>query len=70
MCEKVKATMSQFELVEPGTLGEVLALRDAADPAVRPIAGGTALMADDEVRAIPAAWWQSSKVIECLAVPG
>jgi hypothetical protein len=34
MCENVTATMSRFELVAPSTLGEVLALRDAADPAV------------------------------------
>jgi len=33
-----------FELVEPATLKEAIALIDPDDPAVRPIAGGTALM--------------------------
>jgi CO/xanthine dehydrogenase FAD-binding subunit len=36
--------MSAFELVEPSSLGEALGLLDPDDPAVRPIAGGTALM--------------------------
>ena len=36
--------MTPFELVEPGTLGEAIALLDPDDDAVRPIAGGTALM--------------------------
>jgi aerobic carbon-monoxide dehydrogenase medium subunit len=36
--------MTPFELVEPPSLAEVLALLDPDDPAVRPIAGGTALM--------------------------
>jgi aerobic carbon-monoxide dehydrogenase medium subunit len=36
--------MTPFELIEPATLGEALALLDPEDPAVRPIAGGTALM--------------------------
>ena len=36
--------MTPFELVEPVTIGEALALLDPDDPAVRPIAGGTALM--------------------------
>jgi carbon-monoxide dehydrogenase medium subunit len=36
--------MNAFELVEPSSLGEALKLLDADDPAVRPIAGGTALM--------------------------
>jgi carbon-monoxide dehydrogenase medium subunit len=36
--------MTPFELVEPATIGEALALLDPDDPAVRPIAGGTALM--------------------------
>jgi carbon-monoxide dehydrogenase medium subunit len=36
--------MTPFELAEPATLGEVLALLDPDDPTVRPIAGGTALM--------------------------
>src|SRR5262249_34047134 len=36
--------MTPFELVEPGTLGEAIALLDPDDAAVRPIAGGTALM--------------------------
>jgi carbon-monoxide dehydrogenase medium subunit len=34
--------MTPFELVEPASLGEAIALLD--DPTVRPIAGGTALM--------------------------
>jgi len=33
-----------FELLEPRSLGEALRLLDRDDPAVRPIAGGTALM--------------------------
>ncbi|HEV2188531.1 MAG TPA: xanthine dehydrogenase family protein subunit M [Stellaceae bacterium] len=36
--------MTPFELVEPATLKEALALLDPDDPDVRPIAGGTALM--------------------------
>jgi carbon-monoxide dehydrogenase medium subunit len=36
--------MTPFELVEPATLPEALALLDPEDASVRPIAGGTALM--------------------------
>jgi aerobic carbon-monoxide dehydrogenase medium subunit len=36
--------MIPFELKEPASLGEAVALLDPDDPAVRPIAGGTALM--------------------------
>ncbi len=36
--------MTPFDLVEPGSLGEALALLDPGDPSVRPLAGGTALM--------------------------
>jgi carbon-monoxide dehydrogenase medium subunit len=36
--------LTPFDLVEPATVGEALALLDPDDPAVRPIAGGTALM--------------------------
>ena len=36
--------LTPFELVEPRTLAEALALIDPDDPSVRPIAGGTALM--------------------------
>jgi carbon-monoxide dehydrogenase medium subunit len=36
--------MNSFELVEPRSLEEAFALLDRDDPAVRPIAGGTALM--------------------------
>src|SRR5262245_66586058 len=36
--------MTAFELVDPSSLGEALGLLDPDDPAVRPIAGGTALM--------------------------
>jgi carbon-monoxide dehydrogenase medium subunit len=36
--------MTPFELIEPASLGAVLALLDPEDSAVRPIAGGTALM--------------------------
>jgi aerobic carbon-monoxide dehydrogenase medium subunit len=36
--------MISFELAEPKTLREAIALLDAADPEVRPISGGTALM--------------------------
>lgn len=36
--------MKPFELVEPRSLGEALQCLDRDDPAVRPIAGGTALM--------------------------
>jgi carbon-monoxide dehydrogenase medium subunit len=36
--------MIPFELAEPRSLGEAIALLDAEDDSVRPIAGGTALM--------------------------
>ncbi len=36
--------MTPFELVEPASLKEAIALIDPDDPEVRPIAGGTALM--------------------------
>ena len=36
--------MMPFDLVEPGTLSEALALLDPEDPTVRAFAGGTALM--------------------------
>ena len=36
--------MTPFELLEPGSLDEAIGLLDADDAAVRPIAGGTALM--------------------------
>ena len=36
--------MNAFELVEPSSLDEALGFLDPDDPAVRPIAGGTALM--------------------------
>jgi aerobic carbon-monoxide dehydrogenase medium subunit len=36
--------MTPFELVEPDSLGEAIALLDPDDATVRPIAGGTALM--------------------------
>ncbi len=36
--------MTPFELVEPTSLSEAIALLDPEDPSVRPIAGGTALM--------------------------
>jgi carbon-monoxide dehydrogenase medium subunit len=36
--------MISFELAEPRTLEEAIALLDAEDPEVRPISGGTALM--------------------------
>ncbi len=36
--------MTPFELLEPGSLKEAIALIDPDDPDVRPIAGGTALM--------------------------
>ena len=36
--------MTPFELAEPGSLKEAIALLDPDDPTVRPIAGGTALM--------------------------
>src|SRR3981081_76522 len=36
--------MPPFELVEPTSLAEALALLDPDDPDIRPIAGGTALM--------------------------
>jgi carbon-monoxide dehydrogenase medium subunit len=36
--------MISFELAEPKTLSEAIALLDAEDPEVRPISGGTALM--------------------------
>ena len=36
--------MTPFELAEPRSLKEAVALLDAEDDSVRPIAGGTALM--------------------------
>jgi carbon-monoxide dehydrogenase medium subunit len=36
--------MTPFELLEPASLREAIGLLDPADPSVRPIAGGTALM--------------------------
>src|SRR5918997_1546889 len=36
--------MTDFELVEPHSVDEALALLDYGDPCVRPIGGGTALM--------------------------
>ena len=36
--------MTPFELDEPASLDEAIALLDPDDPTVRPIAGGTALM--------------------------
>ena len=36
--------MTPFELLEPTSLREAITLLDPDDPAVRPIAGGTALM--------------------------
>ena len=36
--------LSPFELAEPRSLGEAIALLDAREPAVRPMGGGTALM--------------------------
>jgi aerobic carbon-monoxide dehydrogenase medium subunit len=36
--------MTPFELVEPNTIGEALALLDPDDGTVRPVGGGTALM--------------------------
>jgi carbon-monoxide dehydrogenase medium subunit len=36
--------MTPFELAEPASLREAIALLDPGDPSVRPIAGGTALM--------------------------
>ena len=36
--------MTPFELAEPETLSQALALLDPEDASVRPIAGGTALM--------------------------
>jgi carbon-monoxide dehydrogenase medium subunit len=36
--------MTPFELAEPASLAEAIKLLDPEDPAVRPIAGGTALM--------------------------
>jgi carbon-monoxide dehydrogenase medium subunit len=36
--------MTPFDLVEPATLAEAVALIDPDDPTVRPVAGGTALM--------------------------
>ena len=36
--------MTPFDLIEPGSLREAIALLDPDDPATRPISGGTALM--------------------------
>lgn len=44
MTNEGRRDMSPFELIEPASLGEALALLDPEDSTVRPIAGGTALM--------------------------
>ncbi len=36
--------MIPFDMVEPASLGEAMALLDPQDPTIRPVAGGTALM--------------------------
>jgi aerobic carbon-monoxide dehydrogenase medium subunit len=36
--------MIPFDMVEPASLGEAIALLDPEDPTIRPVAGGTALM--------------------------
>jgi aerobic carbon-monoxide dehydrogenase medium subunit len=36
--------MIPFDMVEPASLGEAMALLDPEDPTIRPVAGGTALM--------------------------
>ena len=36
--------MIPFEMVEPASLKEAVALLDPEDPTIRPVAGGTALM--------------------------
>jgi carbon-monoxide dehydrogenase medium subunit len=36
--------MNPFELAEPASLAEAIALLDPADPSIRPVAGGTAIM--------------------------
>jgi aerobic carbon-monoxide dehydrogenase medium subunit len=36
--------MIPFDMVEPASLGEAMALLDTEDPTIRPVAGGTALM--------------------------
>src|SRR5438874_3615222 len=38
------ARMTPFEMAEPTTLKEALAMLDGQEPTVRPVAGGTALM--------------------------
>src|SRR4029077_16125505 len=42
--EKGTGPVTPFELAEPATIAEALALLDPDDPEIRPIAGGTALM--------------------------
>ena len=51
----VRTPMTPFELAEPATLSEAIALLDPDDPAMRPIAGGTALMLMMKAGVLPAA---------------
>lgn len=57
--------MTPFELVEPATIGEALALLDPDDPAVRPIAGGTALML-----MMKSGLYQPQRLVSLRALPG
>jgi carbon-monoxide dehydrogenase medium subunit len=55
--------MTPFELAEPKTLREAVALLDADDPSVRPLAGGTALML-----MMKAGVFKPTKLVSLLAV--
>ena len=57
--------MTPFELAEPATVKEAVALLDADDPSVRPIAGGTALML-----MMKAGVFQPSKLVSLRNVKG
>ena len=57
--------MTPFELAEPATVKEAVALLDADDPSVRPIAGGTALML-----MMKAGVFQPSKLVSLRKVKG
>jgi carbon-monoxide dehydrogenase medium subunit len=56
--------MTPFELLEPKTLKEAIALLDPEDPTVRPIAGGTALMLMMKSRVFEPARLVSLRAIE------
>src|SRR5690606_7406609 len=57
--------MTPFELVEPKSLDEAVALLDPDDPTTRPVAGGTALML-----MLKAGVFRPSKLVSLRSVSG